>query len=315
MKKVFLLACAVVTFIPWSFAQDQNFYTTSQALVNMNPSFAGSNGGIRNQSLFQTYLSSYAGNYNAYQSSTDAYIKQLNAGVALTFAGDYSAGGMFRNNAVGLAYAQHVSLWGGKMKIIPSLKLSYGSSVFDGGSQFYYTVQQYPWSSATNVYYMRSNYLDVGAGLLVNYKDKLYVGGSLSHINHPEVASPGTASWYPLPAMLNLHASYNWQVADRFALHCSGLYQQQAHFYNLRAAANLVSFHHIITGVSYGSFAMPSVNLGYRNSYFSVTASYTWWRNRGDLIYWGATRIAELGVSVNLKKKELRTGKGSFESW
>lgn len=55
-------------------AQDPIFLNANHSLLNLNPSFAGSNGGFRNQFSFRNQWPSLSGRYHTYINSADVYL-------------------------------------------------------------------------------------------------------------------------------------------------------------------------------------------------------------------------------------------------
>lgn len=305
MKKSISLLCAFFVLNTGSYAQDQFFLNTNNALIHLNPSFAGSNGGIRHQSSFQAQMSPYSGAYTAYQSSTDGYLKRLRAGLALSVTGDNL--GPVTDRKISLTYARHFSLGNSGIKLVPSIQGGYGERILSTAWIVY--------PPAITPQSRRKDYFDLTAGLLMNYKDKFYFGGSVSHLNQPDLSVPGYYT-YRLPVFLNVHCSYSWQVTEQIGLQFSGLFQRQGIFSSaLQINSNLIFRNHFIAGIGYMIRDMPMVKLGYRTNYFSVTGTYAKWINNNDILLMDPTAIAELNVSFNLRRKDQRISRGSFESW
>src|ERR1043166_8828641 len=70
-------ACAVS-------AQDLFFMNQNQSLLATNPSFAGSNGGLRAQLGYRNQWPNLSGRYVCYYAAVDGYVKPLKAGIGLS---------------------------------------------------------------------------------------------------------------------------------------------------------------------------------------------------------------------------------------
>src|SRR5689334_22111824 len=125
MKK-FYLFCLLVPVLFVSYAQDPVFFSTNQSLIYLNPSFAGSNGNIRNQFTHRNQWPMLGGSFRTSVNSFDVYLNSLKAGIAVTAFYDDLMHGTLKTSAVSLAYSQYLSLMDGKLKIIPSLQGTYG---------------------------------------------------------------------------------------------------------------------------------------------------------------------------------------------
>jgi type IX secretion system PorP/SprF family membrane protein len=298
MKKLILLACALVTSISGSFAQDFSIPNSNYALIHLNPSFAGSNGGIRNQFASKAAVTEYAGGYRGFVNTTDAYLPGLKAGLAASISADQI--GPLTNRKAGFTYAQYLSFDGGKIKLVPSIQFSYGQRILSAD-----------WVPSTTAQPISSfkDYFDLGSGLLLNYRDKLYVGGSMYHITHPDMAFGG---YSPLPKLLTLHASYDLQLSEQSVLQFTGRYISQYSYSSGTLAVNLVFYRHVIAGLGVMGRDGTFFNLGYRGNYFSIVGGYQTYVS--GLAYYSADWY-QLNASFNLRSKGQRATLTSFESW
>jgi hypothetical protein len=129
MKNHFYFFVVLSVYLQNSFAQDQIFFNSNQSLISLNPSFAGSNGGIRNQSSFSSYKYSNF-SYSSFYNGFDPYVKKLNAAVAVSYLGNFYSAlyGQTRQQDINVSYAQHFSVLSNKLKITPSLQVNYINS-------------------------------------------------------------------------------------------------------------------------------------------------------------------------------------------
>ena len=82
MKGKIIFQIMALGFMASAFAQDASFENTNQALVYLNPSFAGSNGGIRMQNNYRNQWPNIPYNFVTYQTCADFYLKKINSGFA-----------------------------------------------------------------------------------------------------------------------------------------------------------------------------------------------------------------------------------------
>jgi len=66
-------------------AQDPFFTNSTNSLIHLNPSFSGSNGGIRAQSIYRNQWYSLDNPFITTYTSIDGYIITLKAGLALSY--------------------------------------------------------------------------------------------------------------------------------------------------------------------------------------------------------------------------------------
>jgi type IX secretion system PorP/SprF family membrane protein len=130
MRKIFFLYFIIFAFAK-GFSQDPLFTNTSQSLVYLNPSFAGSNSGIRNQFSYRNQWPNLSGTYLTYLNSFDVYLPKIKGGISLSAYHDDQLRGTFKTNVIGLGYAQHLTFFEGKFKIIPSIQISYFEKLLD----------------------------------------------------------------------------------------------------------------------------------------------------------------------------------------
>lgn len=115
------------------------------------------------------------------------------------------------------------------------------------------------------------SYVDLSAGFLVNYREKLFAGVSIFHLNQPDV---GLFEARGLPQHVKLHASYNMEYTKNLRLQFFCLMNVQQDFYSARLAVNALVFDHLISGVAYSDFNTAVLSAGYRNSFFTILMGY-----------------------------------------
>lgn len=311
MKKISVFF-ATLSFAFSLQAQDPVFLNTNQSLVYLNPSFAGSNGGIRNQLSLRNQWPQSSGHYVTYLNSFDAYLKPLKAGVAVSYAIDDIAKGTLKTSAVNASYAQYLSFGEGKLKVIPSIQVGYGLKSLDRENLHYGDAidarNGIIWNNPTGIPLPTKSYFNMSGGLLVNYKKDLYVGAYIFNFNQPDVGMLGTSK---LPYRLLLHASYNFHVTEQTNLQVSYRYNRQQLSNFNQIAANAIFKNHFIAGLGLASNYTPILNLGYRYYFITVQGGYDFNVSR-DGIGRGAW---EFHLSFNFGHKDQFKAHRNFENW
>ena len=304
---ILLFACLL------SFSQDPQFLNTNQSLINLNPSFAGSNGGIRNQLSYNLQQpseksASNLGKRVSYLNSADAYLKPLGGGLSVSVLFDNQSGGLIKVNSYALGYAQYLSVSGGNLKIIPSVQFGYAfrhaapnpENYIDRGTGVVTTV--IPEET-------QKNYVDLNSGIVVTYKTKLYFGVSFHHINQPDI---GAYEEDKMPRLFNMYLSYNWFISEQTHLQFFYRYQEQHKYSTNQLGMNIIFFNHAIAGLGFSPGENIMMNFGYRHNYFNVVLVYGLMNN--DVLP-GTYNSWEMHASFNLRNKEQRKVLTSFESW
>jgi len=279
------------------YSQEQPFVNKNQSLISLNPSFAGSNGLTRNQSSYTSQLGRYSSGYTALN-SFDAYVKPLKAGIAVSALTNNVDRGLFTNNYLGISYAQYFLLLKGRLKLIPSLNLTYAEQRLDWKKAEIHTHYINPPPS-------KINYFDLKTGFLANYRDKLYAGFSISHLNRPN------GNFFATRYGFNFHLSYNIKFSDLLQMQLIAQTQSEVSFSSKHLSANALLYKKVIAGIGLGSDNARIFNLGYRGNFFTLVGGYIVQNNGLDFSY----NSFELHASFNLRNKEQRKTIGSFESW
>lgn len=295
-----------------SMSQDPTFLNANQSLLYLNPSFAGSNGGVRNQFSYRNQWPQLSLNMQTFLNTTDVYFQRIKAGIAISLFQDNLLNGKLKTNVLSLSYGQYLSFRQGDLKIIPSIKLAYAERLLDiKNLTFDETFDArcgFVWNFPP-ILLSRRTYYDLSSGLLVNYKNKFYAGASILHINQPNQALD--FSNCKLPYALNVHASYTGKLTEKSILQVLGMFNRQNKFNTLRVGLNTITFNHLILGLSIGNFSSAVFNAGYRSNYFSLLFGYdvTFSKLAGN-----TAGAFELHASFNLRNKEQRKVLTSFES-
>lgn len=305
MKRLFCLSIATV-FLHQVNAQDAQMISPQSALLLVNPSYAGSNGGFRLQTAYQQ---SAPGDAN-YALSADQYLQGLQGGISVMVTAEDYMWGSLVNSGISIAYAHYLQAMEGKLKIVPSVQygnirkrldvnsLMFGNQ-FSGTNAFYFS-NQIPKTSVQSQ--------DWSSGLLVQYREVLSGGFSLYHLNRPDLGVLGT---YHLPPRLMVHGAYNMTLTDRRLLNFFMLYTNHAALKELRLNCTMVLNHLVVAA---GAATNPSVfaSAGYRGKYGSLLVSYE--RTYSRLADMVLTPL-QVHASLNFRNQENRDKVLAPENW
>lgn len=309
-EKSRLLIVLLLAIFDKNFAQDLDYYNTNQSLISLNPSFAGSNGGIRNQLSYLNRWPQWDEKSIFFSNSIDGYIKKINAGISLT-TGSNSQYNAITTNEVALAYAQHLSFMDNKLKIITSLQIDYLNSRIDARSLTFGGFIG-PFSGG---YYMpvppttmRKISFDLNSGLLVNYKH-FYAGATVFHINQPDIGFYGT---YRLPSRFVAHVTYNWLFSNKMLLNIGTQFSSQNHYQQLKLNFNALLYKHLLIALSYGTGEFVYGSIGYRNNFFSINFGRAETVSR---LIGNQLAAYDLNISYTVRNKEQRKTLTDIERW
>ena len=312
MRKIYFLYFAILIFSN-GFSQDPLFTNTSQSLMYLNPSFAGSNGGIRNQFSYRNQWPNLSGTFFTYLNSFDAYIKPIKGGVSFSAMMDNQARGTLITSGLGIAYAQHLSFLDGKLKIIPSIQGSYFRVSLDKTKLNFgdpiNSRRGFVWSQPTQAPSQTKSNFDFSTGLLANYKN-FYLGTSVFHINEPDEGLLGTSK---LPYRLSINSSYNLHLSEKTLINFFVNYQKQQYFQFLHLNINALLYKHLIIGSGFKSYySATNFNLGYRANYFVLSYSFDVAISK---LSGNTAGSHEFMASFNLRNKEQRKILTDVERW
>ncbi|MCC6369737.1 MAG: PorP/SprF family type IX secretion system membrane protein [Bacteroidia bacterium] len=308
--RLFLVAFSLVSL--FAKAQDVNLENTNQSLIFLNPSFAGSNGGMRLQSYYRNQWPQLTYNITNYNLAFDMYLSKLKGGFSVSYLNDNVWHGLLKANTLSVAYAQHFSLMNKKVKIIPSLELSYIHRNLDINM---YSFSEYidprygrNWSGYSNQNTATKQNADVSAGLLVTYKN-INGGATLKHLTQPDVGILGTSK---MPTLLNIHTSYTKHFNEKTMLQFMVRYGAQRDYRSAQANVNAVLFKHLVLGAGYSNGDVAMASLGYRNKYISALIGNNFVVSK---LAGKTNSIWSISFSMMLRKGEKVTELGNFENW
>lgn len=281
-----------------------------QTLLNLNPSFAGSNGLIRNQAAGKTGFTSpfmrrfdawmwRPQRYYSFYNGFDAYLQSTGGSVGVSF-NYYEIFGSMLNRDINLIYAQPIPLKNQNLKIVPSLQLGYLYRERQPVRDMFGTPQ-------TSSLVTKSD-MDVSAGLLVSLHG-FYAGFSLFHLYQPEIDFFGNRK---LGRRACFYTSYNLHATEKVLINFSwNCHVQAKQLQLLQLSSNIVLKKHLLFGWTLSSNGTPYANLGYKSYYFTAAFNY-------DLEGFGAfdgLNNWSVALSINLRNKENRKKLTDFETW
>lgn len=254
-------------------AQDFYFVNPNQSLVYLNPSFAGSNGGIRAQLNYRNENPALSGRYETYGAAIDAYIKPLKGGLALSVISDDCAQGTLKSRYASLAYAQRIKL-GSNLELVPSVQVTYLQLNLNLAELAFNDVinPRFPQAWPRNVVAPTATKknLDATAGLLITNK-VFYAGFSLNHFSQPDIGLMGA---YKLPMKITAHASYNFMFSAWTDITISANVTTQGSYRMGQVAMSTVWAKKLVVGFGYRSAYIPFGFMGYRNKNFTAQICY-----------------------------------------
>lgn len=298
----------------YSFGQDPLFTNPQQSLVYLNPSFAGSNGLVRSQSLFRNQWYNSSLPYVTFYSGVDFFLKPAKSGIAVTYFHDDIGNGLLKTKTLALTYSKYFSFLNNELRIIPSIQIGYLHKELNrtllrfrdpiaGRYSSYWNI------SEPSVALQSKQNIDFSSGLLINYKS-FYFGTSVFHINQPNTGLLGDEK---LPYRLSVHSSTNYRINGSTLLNLFMRYEQQQNFNNLQFRANMTIAKYVFYGLGCNTDNVGSFNLGYRNNFFSLGVGYdkALSSNKSNSIRdsW------EAQLSTNIRDKEQRKSLTDFEKW
>jgi type IX secretion system PorP/SprF family membrane protein len=297
------------------FGQDPYFVGTHNSLLFLNPSFAGSNNGLRVQSAYRSFNPQSQLNYIAWSNSVDIYIKSIKGAVFANSLIDDVQRGTLITGFHSIGYAQHLQL-SKNVRLIPSLQITYLIRSLDL-SKIHFGEGPDPRYggriSAEALPLPKKWNLDASTGLLLE-AGNLYGGVSVMHLTQPDV---GLLGENPLPARMNAHLSYNLHFKEKTLLNLSARYSMQGYRKYYQFTATAVTFNHLITGAGIGTSDMVGnqnyqpilLSIGYRANFF--TANFIYERNISS----SSQTASELSLSYNLREKSVRKTLTNLEAW
>ena len=214
-----LILTASIFAVGLASAQDITSFLPMNNLLDINPSFAGSNGGFRLQANYVNIWPSLSGRNKGTMLAADMSVNKGKSGIAIyANRADYSQGVQLNNN-LGLGYSHRFSVSNGSIKIVPSLQIGVVNTKVDVNAlSFGSTLPPID----PNI--LSKSNLEVNTGVLVQIKEKFSIGYGAFHINTPDIGVQGPSK---LGARSVVHASYNFIKDNNSVINLFGAYTYQ----------------------------------------------------------------------------------------
>lgn len=304
MKRYTLFSALLISVFV-STAQELGFVNSNQRIINLNPSFAGSNGLFRNQFSYRNENANIYSSNVYYSNTLDFFLKSINGGVAINADWTDVANGSFDYRGVGLTYAQYVTFADKALKVIPSFQAVYRYSEYDH-TAFHYPLLPNTWQNIPE----KQNCWDFNTGLLFSVADKMFLGASIFHLTEPYLLKGFETK---RSRKYTLHGSYYFDIGEKSLLQTSARFTNQSATNEFNLGLQAIFKTHFIVGTAYTigpEVAMGTV--GYRTRCFSVVYNYDVKFSKLAGSFAGSH---ELHLSYNLRTKETRDELATFEQF
>ena len=243
MKKIFSYILILFAAQNFLYAQDPHFSQFFSSPLTLNPAFTGKfNGTVRLTGNFRNQWPTINRAYQTVTGSVDFPILQKvvgdadRLGLGFSAFSDKSAAGAVSFDFFSASAAFHKALdEDGYQQISTGFQVTYSNMLIntsvlkfeDQLTPFGFTN---PTSEVFNNATLKSNYVDVNAGLLytgsTDDRNDFYGGVSLYHINRPKQQFTGVG--YELNPRATFHAGGYFPLSVNATLHFNGLYSTQA---------------------------------------------------------------------------------------
>jgi type IX secretion system PorP/SprF family membrane protein len=288
-------------------AQDIASFLPMNNLLDVNPSFAGSNGGARIQANYVNIWPSLSGRRLYNSVVADISVNHGKSGIALYANRTNYTHGVQINNNLGVGYAHRFSVKNGDVKIVPSAQVGFVNSRLDVNSLGFGVT-----TGPIDPSHLSKNNFEINTGFLVQVKEKFSVGCAAFHINTPDVGVVGPSK---LGTRSVLHASYNFINEHDQVINLFGSYTYQYGFDNvtLACSAILKKHYYIVLSGKHQTFSdAGTMGFGWRNDFWSAMLAYNvaLMRNYGT-----GSGSYQLACAWNIRGKEHVHGMSALENW
>lgn len=302
-----LILTASIFAVGLASAQDITGFLPMNNLLDINPSFAGSNGGFRLQANYVNIWPSLSGRNQGTTLAADMSVNKGRSGIAIyANRADY-AHGVLLNSNLGLGYAHRFSVSNGNIKIVPSVQMGVVNAKVD--------VNALSFGSAltpVDPNIMSKSNLEVNTGVLVQIKEKFSIGYGAFHVNTPDVGLAGPSK---LGARSVVHASYNFIKDNNSVINLFGAYTYQYGFDNVTVACSAILKKHyyvVLSGKHQTFYDEGTLGIGWRSDLWSAMFAYNAGFSRGYTSYFGSY---QLGCSFSMRGIKHIHGLSALENW
>jgi hypothetical protein len=296
MKSFFLLVYSFFTFS--LFSQEINTIDFNNSFLYTNPAYAGSNGGLRIQSIY--LINPKPNNYykNLRHNSVDGYISKFKLGVFVTekgFNSDYT--NINTNLTTGIS--KKLILKNG-LTFIPAISGTYLKGNF---KDFGYCATP-PLITYSIV---KLNELAINSGLIINYKN-FYGGISFNNMFTEKYSNKPIF----LKEQTNTHLAYTFNINDKNLIQINTVFYKQNNFQSVQLGVNAVIQKYFLIGFGYNNNSAIMSKIGFRTNVFTVNYNLNYGFSKlSDLNYYQHCVTA----SFNLKSKNKRNKLSLFEEF
>ena len=235
------------------YGQDPEFSQFYANPLYLNPAYAGSNVCPRVILNYRNQWPAFSKAYVNYNASYDQYVSKLHGGVGLLVNADNAGNGVLKTNTISLMYSYR--LQAGKnlylgMAVQASYqqrslgwdKLQFGDQIDDQLGFINPTTEQPPEKTSLG-------YADFAAGIVMDYRGKLYGGIAVHHLTEPDIAFYATNET-KLPMKITADLGYNISFdggggdfsdeASDFYMVVAGIYQKQGKWSQVNGGVYIV---------------------------------------------------------------------------
>ena len=199
------------------FGQDQQYTQFYANPVYLNPGFTGTSIQSRVSALYRNQWPSLPKAFVSYNFSYDQFVPSINSGIGITVQHDKAGIGGLTYTSAAINYAYEIQITR-KFSVRPALSLGYGSTYLDVDKLTFMDQLAREDDGAATLDPDRArfaqkplNYPDFGAGIVL-FSEKMWLGGSVRHMNQPVNSIIGTDT--RLPMKISVHGGMRIKVAE-----------------------------------------------------------------------------------------------------
>lgn len=315
MKTQLILACSIVA-INGLLAQDIETLSPNSNWVQLNPAYAGSNGGFRTQ--LNTSSSLNPNSMQQFGFSSDLYFTKIKSGISLSVNNLQLGNGIMMENAYSIGYSKRFGFKGNKIEMIPALQISVLHKVIDIQALNFEELidsrfaEQFTFVGSGLLPVSQKKALDLSAGTLVDLQNGFVIGFSARHLTQPDM---GVYGFMKLPTKYVMHASYDKVIDESTLLNVVMILWAQNGTEEAKMQTSAVFKKHLYVGLGAGTsnnYKIGTVLLGYKGNFWSITSVLGTRYFPETAFFWNR---AELALAVNIRDKEVRKSLTYCSRW
>lgn len=248
MKYLVLYILFVVYSLPIA-AQDLEFSQFYSNPLYLNPSFSGTTDTHRFISNHRNQWPAAGNGFVSYSFSYDYMLPDVKSGIGFLVVADKAGTAGLKSTVANLQYSYKLLL-ANKLVISPGLSFGLGfrsidmnKLIFADQLDFDNGLSGAPSDDPMSLQISSSSYFDFGSSILI-YNKKVWVGGSVSHINRPNRSL--TSNEAVIPVKTNIHGGLSFSVRatrrnpNPLVIMPSFNYVKQAQFDQLNVGSHFV---------------------------------------------------------------------------